>query len=95
MEIRQCGICWGEYVLDGCQCQCDCGCNDERPDEPEPVDIETLKQQIREIIDEHGKYCYKAGANSDKPYEGRMALSLADKTRRVLALLDPKGEQDV
>lgn len=50
------------------------------------MDDENLKQQIRDIIDEHGKYCYVAGVNGGE-YKGRIALSLVDKTKRVLELI--------
>lgn len=52
---------------------------------------ENLKQQIRDIIDEHGKYCYIAGANGGE-YKGRIALSLADKTKMALELIQRTKE---
>lgn len=59
--------------------------------EPVSVASENLKQQIRDIIDEHGKYCYIAGANGGE-YKGRIALSLADKTKMALELIQRTKE---
>jgi len=48
------------------------------------VDIETLKQQIADVLDQEDK--------NDSEGEGRLVnLLVADK---ILGLLDPKGEQD-